>query len=75
MAFGAFDLLKGLNVFMFGAVHDGEDFCDEAGFIAGPLTIGTSVKWFQDRPAFDNFKSPVFLRMLCLIRSAVPHKT
>ena len=34
VALGAFDLLEGLDVLVFGAVHDGQDFCDEVRFIA-----------------------------------------
>ncbi len=43
MAFGAFDLLEGLDIVVFGAVHDGEDLCDEARFTAGPLARGATV--------------------------------
>ncbi len=52
MAFGAFDLLEGLNVFMFGAVHDGEDFCGKMLFIAGPVTTRAGVKWLQKDNSF-----------------------
>ena len=43
MALGAFDLLEGLDVVVFGAVHDREDLGDEACFTAGPLTCGTVI--------------------------------
>ena len=43
MTFGAFDLLEGLDVVMFGAVHDRKDLGNEAGFTAGPLARGTVV--------------------------------
>lgn len=36
MALRAFDLLEGLNVVVFRAVHDRKDFCHEAGFITRP---------------------------------------
>ncbi len=34
VTFGALDLFEGLNVFIFGAVHDREDFGDEMRFIS-----------------------------------------
>ena len=40
---GTFDLLEGLDVVMLGAVHDREDFGDEACFTAGPLARGTVI--------------------------------
>ena len=47
MAFGAFDLLEGLDVLMLGAVHDGKNFRDEMGFIARPMTTCASVQRFH----------------------------
>lgn len=44
MAFGAFDLLKGLDVGVFRTVHNGENFGDEMIFITGPLARGAIVK-------------------------------
>ena len=43
VALGTFDLLERLDVVVFGAVHDREDFGNEAGFTAGPLASGTVV--------------------------------
>ena len=43
MALGTFDLFEGLDVVVFGAVHDREDLGDEAGFTPGPLTRGTAI--------------------------------
>jgi hypothetical protein len=43
MTFGAFDLLKSLDIIMFGTVHDREDLSDEASFTAGPLASGTVI--------------------------------
>ena len=43
VALGAFDLLEGLDVVVFGAVHDREDLGNEAGFTAGPLASGTVI--------------------------------
>ena len=43
VALGAFDLLEGLDVVVLGAVHDRENFGNEAGFTAGPLARGTVV--------------------------------
>ena len=40
---GAFDLFEGLDVVVFGAVHDREDLGNEAGFTAGPLASGTVI--------------------------------
>jgi hypothetical protein len=40
---GALDLLEGLDVVVFGAVHDREDLGNEAGFTAGPLASGTVI--------------------------------
>ena len=37
VALGTFDLFEGLDIFVFGAVHDRKDFGDEMGFIARPL--------------------------------------
>jgi hypothetical protein len=35
---GALDLLEGLNVLVFGAVHDGQNFGHKVGLISGPVT-------------------------------------
>ena len=43
MALRAFDLLEGLDVLVFGAVHDREDLGDEMSFIPGPMTARTCV--------------------------------
>ena len=43
MTFRTFDLFKGLDVIMLGAIHDRENLGDEAGFTAGPLTSGTVI--------------------------------
>ena len=40
---GAFDLLESLDIIVFGAVHDREDFGNKAGFIAGPLASGAVI--------------------------------
>lgn len=47
MTLGTFDLLEGLDIFMFRTVHDGKDLRDELIFISGPLASGAGVKWFQ----------------------------
>jgi len=47
LTLGAFDLLEGLDVVVLGAVHDGENFGDEMGFTAGPLTGGTNIGRFH----------------------------
>ena len=47
MAFGAFDLFEGLDVFVFGPVHNGKNFSYEMAFIARPMTSRASIKWFQ----------------------------
>ena len=52
VAFGTFDLLEGLNILVFGAVHDGKDFCGKMLFIARPMTTGTGIKWFQKDSSF-----------------------
>ena len=44
VAFGTFDLLKGLDVGVFRTVHNGENFGDEMIFITGPLARGAIVK-------------------------------
>jgi hypothetical protein len=43
MTFGAFDLLESLDVIVFGAVHDRENFGDETNLAAGPLTSRTVI--------------------------------
>ena len=43
VTFGAFDLLKSLDVIVLRAVHDREDLGDEACFTAGPLARGTVI--------------------------------
>ena len=48
MTLGAFDLLEGLDVFVFGPVHDRQDFRVEVGFIAGPVAIGTRIQRLQE---------------------------
>ena len=40
---GAFDLLEGLDILMFGAVHDREDLGNEASFTTGPLAGGAAI--------------------------------
>ncbi len=47
VALGAFDLFEGLNIIVFGAVHDGKNFRDEMSFVSGPLATGTSVERLQ----------------------------
>jgi hypothetical protein len=47
MTFGAFDLFKGLDVLMLGAVHNRQDFSYKMGFIARPLTARTRIKRFH----------------------------
>ena len=44
MTLGAFDLLEGLDVLMFGAVHNRKDFGHEMGFISRPVTARTRIK-------------------------------
>ena len=44
MAFGAFDLLEGLDVFVFRPVHDREDFCDKMLFIARPVAACAGIE-------------------------------
>ncbi len=63
VALGAFDLLEGLNVLVFGPVHDGKNFCDEMDFIPGPVTARTRVERLQERS------------LLCLSTSAGAFKT
>lgn len=46
MALRAFDLLEGLDVVMFGAIHYGEDLGDKAGFIAGPAAARAGIERF-----------------------------
>ena len=43
MALGTLDLLEGLDIIVFGAVHDREDLGHEACFTARPLTRGTVI--------------------------------
>ena len=50
MTLGALDLLEGLNVFVLGAVHDGEDLRDEVRFVTGPVAARACVEWFQGFP-------------------------
>ena len=40
---GAFDLLEGLDVFVLGAVHNGENLRDEVSFIPGPMATGACI--------------------------------
>ena len=47
MAFGAFDLLEGLDVLLLRPVHDREDLCHEVRFIARPLTAGAVIQRFH----------------------------
>ena len=49
MTFGAFNLFEGLNVVMFGAVHNRKDFRDKTGFFSRPVTSRTSIKRFHNR--------------------------
>jgi hypothetical protein len=48
VALRALDLLEGLDVFVLGAVHDGQDFRDEVRFIAGPVAARAGVERFQN---------------------------
>jgi hypothetical protein len=43
MALRAFDLLEGLDVLVFRAVHDRENLCDEMGLITGPVAARACV--------------------------------
>jgi len=38
VTFGALYLLKGLDILMLRAVHNGKNLCHEVGFVTGPLT-------------------------------------
>jgi hypothetical protein len=48
VALWAFDLLEGLNVVMFGPVHNGEDLGDETVFVSGPLAGLTNISGFHN---------------------------
>jgi hypothetical protein len=60
VAFGAFDLLEGLDIVMLGAVHDAEDFGDEFVFFPRPLASRTHVSLLHKPPCFT-FRSRTYL--------------
>ena len=49
---GTFDLFEGLDVVVFGAVHDGEDLGDEGVFATGPLAGLTHIRGFHRLTSF-----------------------
>ncbi|GEM_PF-5263068 len=56
-----FDLLEGLNVIMFGAVRDAQNFCDKFRIIAGPAAGRTSIMAFHERPPCRDEANPFFV--------------
>ena len=44
MTLRTFDLFEGLDIVVLGAVHDGENFGHEMGFITRPMTACACVK-------------------------------
>lgn len=64
VALGAFDLFECLDVFVFGAVHDGEDLGQKMRFIAGPLAARTGVT--------QRLQEPLLLGLMSILRNRLP---